>query len=158
MRREKTFLKILGYLSILFFSFHASICYANDRTGDWNDNEISWQNYEQGLQLAQRTKKPAILIFYADWCPYCHKYSKVFKDRQIIALTKRFVMIRVNVDEHQSLSERYNIDGAYIPRTFALHPNGSVMNDIYTPKRHKYSVGYKAQKVLNFMQAALDKM
>ena len=158
MLRRKISLNIFQHILIFLVFSVSSVCFADDKKADWNDNQISWYSYDQGMRLAQKKKKPIFLIFYADWCPYCHKYSKLFKNRKIVEASNRFIMIRVNTDEYPSLSRSYNLDGGYIPRTFALYSNGSIIDDIYKPKRHKYSIGYKSHKILAFMQAALKKM
>jgi len=101
---------------------------------DWNDAEISWHGYEEGMQLAAATKQPVLLIFYADWCPTCHAYQYIFQGREVIAAARALVMVRVNIDEQPEISRLYMPDGDYVPRTFALSPQGQRMDQFY-PKR-----------------------
>jgi thiol:disulfide interchange protein len=94
--------------------------------GDWNDANINWRSYADGLAEAKKEKKPVLLIFYTDWCPHCTKYSGVFHDPKVVEASKSFVMVRVNGDQDKELSQKYAVDGAYIPRTFFLSPEGKL--------------------------------
>ena len=71
-----------------------------------------------------------VLVFYTDWCPHCHEYSRLFHDPEIVRLSRRFVMIRVERDGHRDISAVYDLDGQYIPRTFFLSPAGVVLTDL----------------------------
>lgn len=90
----------------------------------WNDQSIEWQAYEAGFDLAQKTRKPICLVLYADWCPHCLNYAKVFSDPRIVEQSRHFVMIRVNIDRRHDLSLKFRPDGGYVPRTFFLSPEG----------------------------------
>jgi len=111
---------------------HAEVSELNDaqKGVDWNDARIHWYGYEQGLELARKSERPAMLIFYADWCPTCHAYQQIFADGEVLELSKRFVMIRVNVEQRPRLSGRFGDQGEWVPRTYLLTPNGRVMNDV----------------------------
>jgi len=97
---------------------------------DWNPGAIAWQPYTEGLAAAKAQKRPVCLVFYTDWCPHCHNYSQLFHAPEIVALAKRFVMIRVERDGNRDISEVYAIDGEYIPRTFFLTSAGLVLTDL----------------------------
>jgi thiol:disulfide interchange protein len=94
--------------------------------GDWNDAQVAWQPYAEGLAAAKKAGKPICLIFYTEWCPHCQNYSKLFHDPKVIEQTKTFVMIRVDQDKDKELSARYSPDGGYIPRTLFLSPAGEL--------------------------------
>ena len=68
--------------------------------GDWNDAQVGWQPYEQGLAAAKKEKKPVCLVFFTEWCPHCANYSAVFHDAKVVDQTKKFVMIRLDKDVH----------------------------------------------------------
>lgn len=101
--------------------------------GDWNDGQIKWQSYDEGLAEAKKTKKPIMLVFFTEWCPHCKNYSGVFHDPKVVAKSKQFVMIRLDGDKNKELSQKYAVDGSYIPRTFFLSPNGT-LSDIHAPR------------------------
>jgi thiol:disulfide interchange protein len=108
---------------------------------DWNDAKIKWLNYEDGLAAAKNEKRPVCLVFYTSWCPHCANYSKVFQDQGVVDKSKSFVMIRVDGDKRRDLSEQYKPDGAYIPRTFFLSPDGK-LDESLTAGRPQYKYFY----------------
>jgi thiol-disulfide isomerase/thioredoxin len=106
---------------------------------DWNDNNIRWHSYNDGLKVAMAESKPICLVFYANWCPHCVKFSTVFHDAKMISETKKFVMIRIDNDKDGEISARYVPDGKYIPRVFFLSSAGQLDPQIQAPrKEYKY--------------------
>ena len=101
--------------------------------GDWNDKDIKWQDYDAGLADAKKAKKPVMLIFFTEWCPHCKNYSGVFHDPKVVAKSKDFVMVRLDADKNKELSQKYAVDGSYIPRTYFLSSNGT-LSDIHAPR------------------------
>ncbi len=115
---------------------------------DWNDSKIQWMGYEQGISAAKQSGKPIMMIFYADWCPTCHAYKNIFNKPAIISLAKKLVMIKVNVDQFPQLSQQYEYDGGYVPRSFVMSSDGVVLEALYPEKRYKYFI--KSQDVDGF--------
>lgn len=101
--------------------------------GDWNDQQIKWRTYDEGLAEAKKAKKPVMLVFFTEWCPHCKNYSGVFHDPKVVAKSKDFVMVRLDADKNKALSEKYAVDGSYIPRTYFLAPNGT-LSDVHAPR------------------------
>ena len=128
--------------------------------GDWNNPQIRWRSYDEGLAEAKKEKKPICLIFYTDWCPHCANYSAVFHDPKVVDMTKRFVMIRLNKDKEAELSKKYTPDGEYIPRTYFLSSAGVLDLDIHAP-RDKFLYFYDERtpaSVLAGMEEASKKL
>lgn len=148
---QPTSIKI-AFIALLIFA--ACNCSAETNNIDWNDTQVRWHGYNQGLILAKQQNKPIILILYADWCPACKRHGATFSDKQVIEATQDFMMIRLNVDKEASLSDRYKLDGGYIPRTFALYPNGKIMHEIYRQKSHKFFIGTGVDDLLGLMVKA----
>src|SRR5574337_1751412 len=42
---------------------------------NWNDQEVHWMSYDEGLAAAKKEHRPICLIFYTTWCPHCANYS-----------------------------------------------------------------------------------
>lgn len=128
--------------------------------GDWNDAQISWKSYEDGLAEAKENKKPVCLVIYTEWCPHCTNYSKVFHDPKVVEQAKSFVMIRVDKDKHQEISSKHALDGQYIPRTYFMSSSGEIDPGIHAP-RDKYKYFYDERNpasVLAGMESALKKL
>jgi len=123
--------------------------------GDWNDQQIKWRTYDDGLAEAKKAKKPVMLIFFTEWCPHCKNYSGVFHDPKVVAKSKDFVMIRLDADKNKELSEKYAVDGSYIPRTYFLASNGT-LSEIHAPREQfKYFYDeHNADSVLASMDTA----
>ena len=138
--------------------------YKKNESEDENENDsvlpkgnveggVVWHNYTEGLRLSKRTGKGAIVIFYTKWCPTCQKYMKLFDGRTIIMQTRKFVMIRVNQDKYPSLSSKYDLDGKYVPRTFAVGPAGKILHQVYPMKsRSRYYLGTRRTDLISFMR------
>jgi len=102
--------------------------------GDWNDANVQWQPYEQGLAAAKKDKKPICMVFFTEWCPHCSNYSKVFHDAKVVEQSKRFVMIRLDKDKNAEVSKKYAPDGEYIPRTYFLSSDGKLSPEIHADR------------------------
>jgi len=124
-----------------------------------NESSVNWYDYSSGLSRSKIDRKAAIIVFYATWCPTCKKYLQVFNDPQVINETKKFIMIKVDVDKNPSLSSEYDFDGTYVPRTFAVKPNGDILHQIYEKKEEdKYYIGTGKTTLLNLMKRINDNL
>ncbi|MFN2426105.1 MAG: thioredoxin family protein [Candidatus Binatia bacterium] len=120
--------------------------------GDWNDAAIAWKPYEQGLAEAKSAGKPVCLIFYTEWCPHCTNYAKLFHDPALVELSKKFVMIRIDKDKDGATSAKYAPDGSYIPRTFFLTSDGTLLDKI-TEQRENYRYFYNESDPAGVMRS-----
>lgn len=130
------------------------------RGEDWNDANIQWLPYQEGLAAAKKTHRPICLIFYTTWCPHCANYAKVFSDPRVVAKAKSFVMIRLDKDKNRDLSRQYKPDGEYIPRTFFLS-SGGVLDESLTEQRTDFKYFYNEHdpaSLLAGMDRALKKL
>jgi thiol:disulfide interchange protein len=128
--------------------------------GDWNDAQVQWQPFEQGMAAAKKDKKPVCLVFFTEWCPHCTNYSKLFHDPKVVERSKRFVMIRLDKDKNAEASKRFAPDGEYIPRTYFVSSDGKLDTDIHAP-RSEYKYFYDERDpapLLASMDAASKKL
>lgn len=95
----------------------------------WNGAEIAWRDVGPGIREAGSTGKPVIMVFHASWCGSCRRYRTVWKDPGVVAASKSFVMILVDVDQHPDANGAFSPDGTYVPRTIFYTPEGDVMSD-----------------------------
>lgn len=128
--------------------------------GDWNDAQVQWQPYEQGIAAAKKDKKPVCLVFFTEWCPHCANYSKVFHDPKVVEQSKKFVMVRLDKDKNAELSKKFAPDGEYIPRTYFLSSDGALDADLHAARpQFKYFYDERdAGSLLAGMDAALKKL
>ncbi len=128
--------------------------------GDWNDANIAWRTYDEGLAASKKENKPVCLLFYTEWCPHCARYSQVFHDPEVVKRSKSFVMIRIDGDKNREMSGKFNPDGEYIPRTYFLSPAGALDPSIQAhADRYKYFYSESdPASLLSGMAQAMEKL
>ena len=67
--------------------------------------EISEKEFEETIN--NKEKNAVVIDFYADWCMPCLMIAPVIED--LAVKMKKIKFARVNVDENQNLSEKFNI-------------------------------------------------
>lgn len=74
---------------------------------------IPWiDDFNFGMKIAKEKNKPTVLILYADWCQWCKKlFNESLNDPRIKLLKDKFVWIKANSDENQSLKEMFQQKG-----------------------------------------------
>jgi thiol:disulfide interchange protein len=108
----------------------------------WNDS------FKAAQKTAVQKKKVLFLDFGATWCGPCQEMlHTTYKDSAIVAHSKSFVPVLVDVDKSADLAKKYNVDA--IPVVLFLSPRGKVL---------ARSVGYlQPQQLLKLMDEAQKK-
>jgi thiol:disulfide interchange protein len=102
---------------------------------DWNDGAIKWRPYADALNEAKHHHKPICLVIYTTWCPHCRNYaSHVFHEPSVVKEAKQFVMVRLDADAQKGITDRFDVDGTYIPRTFFLTQDGAMKPGIHADR------------------------
>lgn len=91
---------------------------------------VPWfESYDQGLSAALESKKPAVLLLYADWCKWCKRMlTESFEDPRIKMMKDNFVWIKVNSDKDQGIKEMFGQKG--FPMTVLLNSQGGVVTKL----------------------------
>ena len=127
---------------------------------NWNDANIKWMSYDEGLAAAKKDHKPICLIFFTTWCPHCKNYSGVFSDPEVVKKAKSLVMIRLDKDKNAEISKKYAPDGENIPRTYFLSTDGT-LDPSLSEARDQYKYFYNEKdpaSILAGMDRALKKL
>ncbi|WP_251342686.1 DUF255 domain-containing protein [Haloplanus halophilus] len=86
---------------------------------------VEWRPWgEAAFDEARRTGAPVLLALTATWCGECHEMdARTYGEPRIAAnLNDGFVPVRVDVDRHPRVRERYNVGG--FPATVFCTPSG----------------------------------
>ncbi len=88
-----------------------------------NVKHVTTQEFESEVR---RSEQPALVDFYATWCPPCKMLSPVL-DKLAEEFTGRVKIVKVNVEEEYPLAARYGISG--VP-TLMLFKGGVIVDTI----------------------------
>jgi len=129
--------------------FRATPSAAASKVIDWNEAQIRWYSFNDGLREAQATGRPILAVFFAEWCPHCLGHSRLFRNPQIVRLSQALVMVKVDGDRYPEISARYAPDGAYIPRTMVLGSDGRVITSLHgSSAKYRYFLNYETEEEL----------
>lgn len=107
-------------------------------TIDWNDKQIEWHGYADGLAKMKRENKNALLVVYSEYCGTCKKYALMFKDPGVVREAKKVVLIRIDRSVSKKDASRFRIDGHYVPRTFMLSSDGRILPSPYKSPKYTF--------------------
>lgn len=96
------------------------------------------------IQQAVEEGKPVILVFTADWCPFCRRLEReTFTDGEVARLAKQFTVFRVDMTssnlppETAELAKQYGAEG--LPTVAFLNGQGEWLQSLtlvgYEPPR-----------------------
>ncbi|MGB8952779.1 MAG: cytochrome c biogenesis protein CcdA [Candidatus Aminicenantales bacterium] len=100
-----------------------------------DERAIQWFPFsEEKMAEAGRLGQPVLIDFYADWCLPCKELEKfTFSDPEVIATSRSFIMLKVDLTTVQSpqageLRQRFQIKG--VPTLVFLTPDGREFLDL----------------------------
>lgn len=121
----------LGFALFMVSVFSTAGFAAQPRMAElWNGAQIEWREVGPGIRESNQTGKPVIMLFHASWCGSCKRYREVWKDPGVVAASKNFVMVLVDVDSDPDANGAFSPDGTYVPRTIFYTSEGDVMKDV----------------------------
>ena len=89
-----------------------------------NQNVIDLSKPEDFDNIISSSNIPVMVDFYADWCGPCKMLTpKLINKQQEL---KNFKLLKINVDNHQELAEKYDVQG--IPHVL-LFKNGQKVSE-----------------------------
>lgn len=88
------------------------------------DAAIKWiENLDEGLQLARRQGKRAVLFLYSQECPSCQQMlNEVFPSPSLASIRNSFVWMKIDAKQHPELADRFGAQS--FPLTLVLNGVG----------------------------------
>ena len=123
-RGARTYIVVKRVLGLLLIGVAVALLVMGSEKGA----TIQWVPYSESILAAsEKTKKPMILDFYADWCGPCKALDqKVFSQSDIVALSKEFTTVRVDLttrhEAQEILLKKYQIRG--VPTVIFIQGDG----------------------------------
>ena len=94
-----------------------------------DSTRVDWRRWgPDAFAEAEAAGKPILLSLTATWCGACHEMdARTYAEPRVAAnINDSFVPIRVDVDRHPRVRERYNMGG--FPTTAFLTPTGTLLS------------------------------
>lgn len=88
---------------------------------------ITVDNYQDEVVNAG---KPAILDFWATWCPHCKRIAPSY-DKIATEYEGKLVVGKVDTDEDPAIAQKYEIE--YLPTFVLLDAEGNVLDKVIAP-------------------------
>ena len=80
---------------------------------------------KNNFELAEKSEKPVLLDFYADWCGPCRMVSPIVDE--IAEENPQYLVAKINVDNEPELAQRFGV--VSIP-TLVVMKGGEVVNKV----------------------------
>ncbi len=88
---------------------------------------ISADNYQEAVVNAG---KPAILDFWATWCPHCKRIAPTY-EKIADQYEGSLVVGKVDADEEPGLAQKFDIE--YLPTFVLIDKDGNVLDKVVAP-------------------------
>lgn len=87
--------------------------------------DVEWQrDLDRGMAAAREEAKPVLIDFWATWCHPCREMDvRLWSRPEVVALSRKFVCIRVDVDASEGVARRFRADA--LPTLVVTDPWGT---------------------------------
>lgn len=110
------------------------------------DKNIYYDEYEKCKDLSKEYNKKLVLVFGADWCPYCRDLKK---DVNSITEFSNYIVCFIDTDKNKTLVDQYRIKG--LPTSIIITHKEEELDRKSGYKRSSYNEWLKNSKQDNLM-------
>ena len=107
----KTILLIIAVIIAGFFCINGApeVKFSENSAPETVNETVERVLEKEDTPTKTEDERPVVLLFYADWCSACRKFSPSFKAVKNRIGANRYRFVEVNVDKHNGLSNHFNI-------------------------------------------------
>jgi thioredoxin-related protein len=135
MNRVKLVIILIVFSFILFFGMAWGDSESVKKAPIYNPDSNTKQEIEKSVKKAALENKHILLMFGANWCPWCHRLHELFmSDPQIKKiLTEKFIIILVDIGEtkdkplNRDIEEKFRLQGFGYPSLAVLDERGELL-------------------------------
>ena len=131
------------------------------------EEKIQWaESIGKGLAEAKKTGKPVMMDFYTEWWGWCKRLdADTFTDEKVIALSKKFVNLKVNPEdadhpENEEARIKYGINGYPVVAFLTAEAELIHLNHGYSPPEEFFPVMeniFKGEEAFKELKIAAQK-
>ncbi len=119
------------------------------------------KGYDRAMKDVKTMNSPALVYFYASWCPYCKRFNtQILSDAKVREFVKNYPHVRIAPDNGQaerSLMDSYGATG--YPSFYVVLPSGERQQvETHVPVNNGLHGDYRMKTPDEFIQAVRDAM
>ena len=157
---KKLFLLIFVFLFVSFGYAQNEAKTEENKEKIFDETRDPKQDLSDAVEVALKENKTILLDVGGDWCIWCRRLDKVFKENEEIAklLKEHYILLKVNYSKENKneefLSQYPKIPG--YPHFFILDSSGELLIS-HNPEDLEVNQGYDVSKVIEFLQTWAEK-
>lgn len=93
---------------------------------DSKKSKVKWaSSFSSAMKESKKTGKPIFIDFYATWCGPCRMLDEqTYPDAKVVAESRKWVMLKVDVDKNPGMAQRYGIQS--LPTLAFMNLDGKI--------------------------------
>lgn len=148
---------VVFFLSLCFGILNIAVFSAEETAGIYSQHKNPNEEITTAVSEAGKDCRRILLVFGADWCPWCNRLSHFFDENANVAasLKSGYIVVKVDLgkwDKNLDLLEKYKVDRKVgIPSFVLLDSKGEWVKFQETGVLEE-GKGYSEAKVLQFLK------